>query len=48
MGEDTAQEFPRNSLEVILARFESMEGSFNSRMDSFDLRLIELDERVNW
>ena len=47
MGEDTTQEFPKNSLAVILARFESMQGSFNSRMDSFDLRLIALDERVD-
>jgi|ERR1700730_15047441 len=47
MGEDTTQEFPKNSLAVILARFESMQGSFNSRMDSFDLRLIELDEKVD-
>lgn len=54
MGEDTAQEFPQNSLAVILARLESMEGSFrseisslSSRMDSFDLRLTALDEKVD-
>ena len=53
MGEDTTQ-FPKNSLTVILARFESMEGSLrseigslSSRMDSFDLRLTALDEKVD-
>jgi chromosome segregation ATPase len=47
MGEDTTQEFPKNSLAVILARFESMEGSFRSEMGSFDLRLTALDEKVD-
>ena len=53
MGEDTTQKFP-NSLDVILARFESMEGSLRSdigslgsRIDSFDLRLTALDEKVD-
>ena len=47
MGEDTTQEFPKNSLAVILARFESMEGSLNFRMDSFESRLTALDEKVD-
>jgi chromosome segregation ATPase len=47
MGEDTTEEFPKNSLDVILARFESMEGSLNSRMDSFESRLTALDEKVD-
>ena len=54
MGEDTTQEFPKNSLTVILARFESLEGSLRSeigslstRMDSFDLRITALDEKVD-
>src|SRR5882672_4478123 len=54
MGEDTTQEFPQNSLAIILARFESMEGSLrsdlgtlSSRMDSLESRFTALDEKVD-
>lgn len=43
MGEETTQEFPKNSLAVILARFDSLD----SRMDSFEAQLTTLDEKVD-
>jgi DNA repair exonuclease SbcCD ATPase subunit len=43
MGEETTQEFPKNSLAVILARFDSLD----SRMDSFEVQLTTLDEKVD-
>jgi len=47
MGEDITQEFPQNSLGIILARLQSMETSHNARMDSFESRLTALDEKVD-
>ena len=54
MGEDTTQEFPKNSLAVMLARFDSLdsrmdsfETAVKSRMDSFESRLTSLDEKVD-
>src|SRR5712664_1152651 len=47
MGEDITQEFPQNSLGIILARLQSMETSHNARMDSFESRLTSLDEKVD-
>ena len=45
MGEDTTQEFPKNSLAVIMARFESMEGSLRSEISSLNSRIGSLDSR---
>ena len=47
MGEDTTQEFPKNSLAIILARLESMESSLNSRMESLEIRLESLESRMD-
>jgi DNA repair exonuclease SbcCD ATPase subunit len=47
MDEDTTQEFPKNSLAIILARFESLESSVNSRMDSLESQFKALDEKVD-
>ncbi len=47
MGEDITQEFPQNSLGIILARLQPMETSHNARMDSFESRWTSLDEKVD-
>ena len=53
MGEDTTQEFPKNSLALILARIDSMEsslraeiGKVHSRIDSLENRLSGAEEKV--
>lgn len=47
MGEDTTQEFPKNSLAIILARFDSVEGSLRSDIGSLSSRMDSLDARMD-
>ena len=46
MGEDTTQEFPKNSLDVILARFDSLEGSLRSEIGSLSSRMDSFDQPI--
>lgn len=47
MGEDTTREFPKNSLDIILARFDSLEGSLRSESDSLGQRVNSLESRMD-
>ena len=50
MSEEITHQFPNNGFEKILARFDLIDtqlGSISTRMNSFEVRLVSLEEKVD-